>query len=478
MAPVGRSQRDEITENILMRSSPTAAGSAVTRGGSSRLRVLVSAFACCPPSSARFSGGEDVLGWNLVQQVARFHDAVILTHALDRADIERELRRAGLGHLRFEYVGLPRWLHPLFHFPGGIQLYCYLWQIRAYGVARQLARRIRFDVVHQLTYANDWMASFVGALLPTPYLRGPCGGAHRVPQPFLKEYTWIGRLGEYVRAALQWVFRLDPVFIRSQHRASRLLVCNREALEALPPGWRRKAELFPVNGVSADDLRLLAARPLQRSDGAFRVLSAGKLIRLKGFALGMKAFKEFADQHPEAVLEIVGDGPDRRYLERIVEELGLDRQVQFVPWLTREQFLRLLIQCDVFLFPSLRDGGGAVVVEAMAAGKPVVCLELSGPGFHVTEECGVRLPAHRPQQVIEDMAAALERLHGNPRLRAAMGEAGRRRAQEVYRWDHLGDRLMSLYADVAGHGKAAIDGAEETVDAQANTPSLEATVRV
>src|SRR5260370_28570115 len=72
---------------------------------------------------------------------------------------------------------------------GGIQIYAYVWQVKAYFVARRLHRRFPFDIFHHITYANDWMASFIGALLPVPYVRGPGGGAHRTPRELLQEYT-------------------------------------------------------------------------------------------------------------------------------------------------------------------------------------------------------------------------------------------------------------------------------------------------
>jgi glycosyltransferase involved in cell wall biosynthesis len=118
--------------------------------------------------------------------------------------------------------------------------------------------------------------------------------------------------------------------------------------------------------------------------------------------------------------------------------------------MSREELLGEMAQCDVFFFPSLRDGGGLVVVEAMSAGKPVVCLDLAGPGVHVTEACGVKVPAHSPQQAIRDLAGALERLYVDPALRRKMGEAARRRAEQVYEWDRVAGRILEAYEKVLG----------------------------
>ena len=91
-----------------------------------------------------------------------------------------------------------------------------------------------------------------------------------------------------------------------------------------------------------------------------------------------------------------------------------------------------------------------MVVEAMAAGKPVICMDLAGPGMHVTENCGIKIPPRSPDETIELMTQALERLYGDRELRGKMGQAARTRAEQVYSWDHLGDRLLKIYEEVLG----------------------------
>src|SRR5712692_9010733 len=159
-----------------MRTSPLQETG--LNGVGMKLRVLACAYACYGESGAKLSGGEAVLGWSLVRQLGRFHEVWVLTHSENRPSIEAALRQEPLPSVRFHYLDLPDWLRPLQRLPGGIQLYAYLWQLRAYLAARALHRRHGFDVFHHITYANDWMASFIGALLPIPFIRGPGGGAH------------------------------------------------------------------------------------------------------------------------------------------------------------------------------------------------------------------------------------------------------------------------------------------------------------
>jgi len=417
-----------------------------------QLRVLACAYACVVNPEVKVPGGGDLMAWNLVKRLGRVHRLWVLTAAQNRDALEATLKKEPLPSVEFHYVDLPRWLRPLLRRQGGLHFYAYLWQWKAYFVARKLQRQIHFDAFHHLTYDNDWMASIIGALLPVPYIRGPGGGAHRIPKTFLQEYSVRGRLAERLRVIGQWIFRHDPFFRLSQRRARVILVCNREALEAIPRKWQHKVHLFPVNGISSTDLTLAVSA--RNPDEKFRVLSAGRLVRIKGFDLAIRAFKGFLDRCAvmltpgEIEFAIIGDGPEQPRLEALIRESGLEKYVYISGWMPHDKLLAKMTSCDVFLFPSLRDGGGEVVVEAMAAGRPVICLDLAGPGMHVTGACGIKIPTSSPEQAVSDMASALERLYKDKELRSRMGRAARERAEQVYHWDRLGERMMDIYAEV------------------------------
>ena len=411
-----------------------------------RRRILACAFTCSPPGTPGFTGGEDILGWNLLMQIAKNHDVWALTQEEDRGSIEEAITTKPIPGLHFHYVSFPRWLKPLLKFQGGHQIYYYFWQINAYLAARRLHLELNFDLFHHITYANDWMASFIGALLPIPYVRGPGGGAHRAPREIEQEYTLTGRLWEKVRRLGQWLFRHDPFFIKGQSRAGAILVCNWDSMRQIPKKWSHKADLFPVSGVSSEDLSF--PFPPKAKDGVFDVLAAGSLIRVKGFGLAIKAFKLFADKYPNTRLTIAGSGPEEPRLRVLIRGSSLEDKVSLPGTVPRDTLLSKMASSDVLLFPSLRDGGGTVVIEAMSAAKPVVCLDIGGPGLHINEECGIKLKPTSPMETVQNLANALERLYLDEGLRVRLGEAARKRAEQEYHWDILGVRLMEIYQPI------------------------------
>ncbi|PSN18520.1 glycosyl transferase family 1, partial [filamentous cyanobacterium CCP5] len=177
-----------------------------------------------------------------------------------------------------------------------------------------------------------------------------------------------------------------------------------------------------------------------------RFISLGRLLHWKGFYLGLKAFA--AAQIPNAEYWVVGDGPERATLQAIVDAHGLGDRVKFWGFLPREQALEKLEQCDVLVHPSLHDSGGWVCIEAMAAGRPVICLQLGGPAVQVTPDTGFKVVAQTPEQAIQDMASAMKTLAASPGLLSCMSAAGKRLVNENYSWSVVGENLNGVYHSV------------------------------
>ncbi len=408
------------------------------------MKVLICAFACAKDPDMQFgfsNGGEGILGQNIILQLIRFFNVSVLTHPINKEAIEKIVKKRNVPEIDFYYIDIPKF----FNFTKKwIQIYAYLWQIKAYFVAKRLNKENHFDVFHHITYANDWMASYIGALLPIPYMRGPGGGAQKVPENFLRGFSKKDYIKEKIRSLGQWMFKHDPFFIIGQNKAKVLLVCNHESFRALPKKWQAKAFFFSVNGIHSEEVSFLRSEGGHSNDN-FLILSAGKLIKIKGFDLAIKAFKLFSDNVADAKLVIVGDGVELKNLKKLVKELNLEVKVIFKEWMSHGELFKQMLSCDIFLFASLRDGGGAVVVEAMAAGKPVVCFDLAGPALHIDEKCGIKVKADNPEQAAKDMSSALEKLYLNRELLSKLGGGAKEKAEKEYNWNKLGDKLFEIY---------------------------------
>lgn len=409
-----------------------------------RLRVLASAYACEPGG-----GSEPGTGWNWIRQIARFHDVWVITRENNGPKIETALAEQKIGNLRFVYYDLPSWARFWKRKQRGTRLYYYLWQVGAYFVARRLHRDIRFDVSQHVTMATYWMPSLL-ALLPVPFIWGPVGGGESAPRSFWPSFAFRGKAFEFFRNLARWRGSFDPLVRQTAKRSVRAFATTRETEEQLQKLGCKHTSVLPTIGLSNEDIEQLGKLDWNE-DKTFRVLSLSRLLHLKAFNIGLRAFAEFHRVCPDSEAWFIGDGPERQRLERLAEDLGIRDKVVFWGALPRVEALKKFAQSDVLLHPSLHESGGWVCVEAMAAGRPVICLDLGGLGTNVSDKAGIKVPAVSPEQAVGDLATALRRVAEDRDLCRRMGQAGRRHVQEELTWDKRGSHLAEVYRGLGLH---------------------------
>jgi len=157
---------------------------------------------------------------------------------------------------------------------------------------------------------------------------------------------------------------------------------------------------------------------------------------------------ELAARRVDLELAVIGDGDRRETLENQVKRLGLQDRVIFHGFVPQHQCPALLQSSDALVLPSLYECGGAVVLEAMAMGLPVLATRWGGPADYLDEETGVLVDPTTETQFIEDLADGLVRLAQSPDLRRKLGAAGRKRVEEHYDWERKIDKIIEIYRGV------------------------------
>ncbi len=413
-----------------------------------RLKILMSAYACEP-----HRGSEPGVGWNWVAQMSRHHDVWVITRQNNRTVIDAELAKTVPGHnplsnARFIYYDLPRWARFWKRGHRGVYLYYYLWQVGAYFQARRLQSEVAFDIVHHVTFVMYWMPSLL-ALLPVPFIWGPVGGGEFSPAGFLSSLGRKGRFQEMLRAGVQALARMDPLVRLTARRSALAFATTTDSERRLKQIGCRNTQVCSVMGLGANELSELDKLAATQSSTAFRVATIGNLIAWKGAEFGLRAFAAIQEEHPEAEYWMIGDGPEQSRLRELAEGLGIAGRVRFLGRLPRVQALSKLAGCQVLLLPSLHDSGSCVCTEAMALGKPVICVDRGGPALQVTTETGFKIPAESPAQVVAGLSNALRTLARDPQLRLQMGAKGRERVHETLNWDAKGLQFSDIYRELS-----------------------------
>ena len=277
--------------------------------------------------------------------------------------------------------------------------------------------------------------SYLGYLL-LPYLRAHCPNTTFMDYIHMEEEQW--KNGGYPQASLNHAEQLDLTVVSSEHLkhwmglrggdASRIEVCTTNIdTDDWSPDRFDHAALRSALGNRLDE-------PL--------ILYAGRICQQKQPQVFANVMLKLAQRH-QFVCLVAGDGPDRAWLQRFIRSNRLDC-VRMLGSVTNQRMRELMAVSDIFFLPSEMEGISLAIYEAMAMEAVPVSAAVGGQAELVTPECGILVP--RDEQEIDAYVDGLSRLLDDPELRKAMGCAARRRVQEHYRLDQMGQRMVHLMA--------------------------------
>ncbi|MEM6889077.1 MAG: glycosyltransferase family 4 protein [Pseudomonadota bacterium] len=186
-----------------------------------------------------------------------------------------------------------------------------------------------------------------------------------------------------------------------------------------------------------------------RATGRKRLLFVGRLAAVKGVLVLLSAFAKVRKNHPDAVLTLVGDGPERANIEAYCKELELNDAVRFTGYLSQTEVAGALQNADLFVLPSFAEGVPVVLMEAMASRLPVVATSIAGvPELIETGKTGLLVPPGDTEALAEAISSVL----ADDTLCRTMGEAGCARVRADFNQLTEATRLAALFTDTAASG--------------------------
>ncbi|MEG3883168.1 glycosyltransferase family 4 protein, partial [Microcoleus sp. herbarium19] len=394
-------------------------------------------------ASTKF-GGESLLPLHYFRILrSRQIETWLVVHARTQPELEDLFPEEGD---RMHFVP-DTWVHRLLSKLGGFlpprigsptfgllsHLYTQLMQRR---IVRRLVNEHQIDIVHEPTPVSATFPSLMFGL-GTPVAMGPLNTAVKFPPAFRRS-----RQNPIVDISLAIGHQFVDFFNRllpGKIKAETLMVANDRTLAALPAGVQGRIIELVENGVDFSVWRSDSTASKQ-PDRPMNFVFLGRLADWKAVDLLLEAFVPVAAQ-TDAVLEIVGDGEMRGKLEAQTACLGLENRVVFNGWLSQEQCALKLQQADALVLPSLREPGGSVVMEAMAAGLPVIATNWGGPMDYIDSSCGILVEPDSRENFVKGLTDAMLKLAHSPQLRQSMGSAGLDRVRQHFDWERKVDRM-------------------------------------
>lgn len=228
-------------------------------------------------------------------------------------------------------------------------------------------------------------------------------------------------------------------------KVDRYIAVSQEVARRMHESFRiplAKLKIIP-NGIPIATFSRSSNSPLREafSGGTTRpiILTPARLDKQKGQQYLLQA----AVQVPEALFLLVGEGPERASLETQAQQLGIADRVQFLGY--RQDIADLLSICDIMVLPSLFEGLPLSILEAMAAGKPVIATYIGGTNEAVIDgETGLLVPPADPAA----LAGAISRLIANPLLSQKLVAAAKERVQREFSVETMTERVTQIYDEI------------------------------
>lgn len=390
------------------------------------------------------------MGWQWVMHLAAHCEVTVLTRSNNREAIESKLQNIPGPHPTFVYMDLSlsmrrvkQIIRPRFI---SVSWYYSMWQRRAKKKLAELCVDQNFDLVHHLTIAS-FRLPFAVAGHGVASIVGPVGGCEDFPEELLPKGALKIRFKETIR---NWMTRL-PIRVgfgmKRYMQVDQVLASTREMSQVFMQ-WGIESKVVSQIGMPRQE-EGAHREELNVADGRIRLLFVGGILYWKGVELALQAIAKLPE---EVTFHLLGDGADLGTLKEEVVRLGLEDRVKFLGRKPRGEVLALYREYDVFFYPSLHDSGAFTVIEAMASGLPVICLERGGPSLSVTEACGKKVVPGSRQETVTGLSQAVEYYLQNPRMLLRQGDAGRKRVAEVYDWETKAYEMFKLYESVISRG--------------------------
>jgi glycosyltransferase involved in cell wall biosynthesis len=391
------------------------------------------------------------------EQLRKHFDTTLVTHARNAS----ALRKTGIPDGEAIYINVPilDWLHDLFlekvlNYDYGSQKltaflipYYIVYEFVIWSRLRSEIKAGRFALVHRLDPVNPVLASPFSWLmrnLKTPFSIGPINGG----LPWPPGYKSAHREKEWIRF-FRWLYTYLP-FSRSTYTKSKAVIVG-SSYNYLAAGRRAEQDrLYFVheNGIPEKDI--VEARRYDDMPPV-KVCFVGRLVPYKNCNIVIQSAAALIRER-KIQLDIVGDGWDRSNLEALTRDLGLEKDVTFHGRQSHRKAMQILARSHILAFPSIKEFGGGVVVEAMARGVVPIVVRYGGPSDLIEDGCGISLALKNEADTVQDLERVLKELVNSPDRIRQLGEAARIKARSTYTWEKKAELLAAVMSHAMGAG--------------------------
>lgn len=417
------------------------------------MKILISAYASEPGA-----GSEYGVGWMVPLTMAQKypeHQIYVLTRSRCREKIEQTLKELALPNLHFLFYDIPKWMciknEMKTHW--GEQINYLLWQLKVRRFVRKQHEQISFDIFHHLTF-NQYRTPSPGYWLDIPCVVGPVGGAETIPQVLWQDLEPHTLKKERIRTK-GGDLKLFRWFNTRRKNRKMILCSSAENLKRLKP-YSADSRLEQMPAIGFDVADFPRTEQTDSSQGGFSMLYAGKALDWKGIYLYLKALKlGLTDKGlTDFTVRLVGIRfeEEQKKVNGWIHSLGLEKQVELIPFIQRSELLKLEQNCSLSVYPAFRDSGSMSVLEACALGCPTICFNAGGQDIFPDDILLKIDVAESYDECVQRFADKLYwAYHHRDELRQ-IGIQAQKWVTENLTWKHKAEQMVGIYRKLGMRG--------------------------
>lgn len=401
------------------------------------MNILMPIYSCNPEGES-----ESLVGYNWLEQISRHHKVFLITELRYKKALEARLTK----NVVFNYVSVP-------HF-GDVEIFSgfppayFIFMLKAYIVARRIIKHENINLIHRITPTAFRFPDII-TNINLPYVIGPVGGGLKPPEYFRSVFRKENPV--YILRALDSIrFIIDPFLIGTYNKTKRILVVGKYLYSIFPERYHKKMEVYCENTIDSKKYKMI----LNRDNKKIKLLYVGRFIPFKAVNLLIRALKLLKDENSEIeyYLTLIGGGEEYfEYCKVLANDLGVSSNLEFLGRIRREEIVEFYQTCDIFCFPSLKETSGNVLLEAMSCGIPVIVADRGGPAELVDMNCGIKIPVTGEDDFVVRLKDAIVLLARDKELRYFYAVNARKRIEQLYDNNSIGERITKIYEDALAH---------------------------
>jgi len=334
------------------------------------MKILISAYSCEPNS-----GSEHEIGWSWIKALSKNNKnkITIITRKSNKKKIYLENTLCKKKNVNFWFYYISDFFLKILKKKNkkNTYLYFYLWQLLVYFKFKSKINKIKYDFIHHVTFTSLRIPSFL-FLCKSNFFFGPVCGGEVIKNCLIKDFSLKAKIIEYLRLISNYYIKYSPIMNLLFLKSKKIILTHEVNLSLVPKIFHKKVVIVP----SIFNDKIFFKNKIKKN---YNIYFAGRLLEWKGAHYLIKIFKKLYKANNKIKLEIFGDGPLKAKIIDQVKNEVFKNNIKLYGLLPQSKFLKKIKKSDLLIFPTLRDSGGYVILDALKNNINVLTTNAPGP---------------------------------------------------------------------------------------------------